>query len=106
MYELVGKAIASRFYAVKPYLVQKYDDGTEMGYCYDDARCLPENLVQKFTQIAGNILPSITQIIEGYWDAEIEATWHLAAGVAAWYRRGKDWGTDEVPDEIHRREGE
>jgi hypothetical protein len=62
----------------------------EGDHCYDGNRCEPVNLGWRFQQEIGN--PSVQEIVDGKWDAEIEWIYHHAANAEHYYRNQKDWG--------------
>jgi len=62
----------------------------EGSFVYDGNRCDPANLGWRFVQYYG--APPISELFEGKWDQELEATYHDAASAEHWYRHEKDWG--------------
>jgi len=86
----VKTAIAVRATKLIPNFVQKQWSPGDLDYCYDGNRCKPENLGWRFQQSFGS--PEPLQIEAGEFDAQIEATYHEAAGAEYWYRYEKDWG--------------
>lgn len=94
----VDAAVAERFKAIRPTLVEKKRgepnslNGRESfdEYCYDGCRTEPDSLGWRFAQYHGE--PPVAEIAAGKWDKEIEWTWHEAASSEYWYRHEKDWG--------------
>ena len=82
----VKAAIAARLTQI----VGGITEGDSKEFAYDGNRCKPENLGWRFQQWFG--APNPQEILDGKWDAELEQTYHDAAGAEYYYRHEKDWG--------------
>jgi hypothetical protein len=91
---LVDLAVTIRFKRIRPRLHQRPGE-----YRYDDPQCWPERLGSRFrVEMAMQLraVPSgllwvppvrtVGRVLRGYYDQEIEAAWHDAAG-SAWLDR-------------------
>jgi len=87
----IHQAVAIRFERIRDCLVERTGD-----YVYIGNRCVPQNLGWRFCQNVGGFLGCTdfnpAEILAGRFDAEIEETWHDAAGAEHWYMYEKDWG--------------
>jgi hypothetical protein len=95
---LVDIAVALRFKRIRPTLHQRTGE-----YRYDGPQCRPEQLGSRFrVEMAMQLraVPSgllwvppvrtVGRVLRGYYDQEIEAAWHDAAG-SAWLDRQYRW---------------
>lgn len=81
----VKEAVAQRMAAILLTIDEK-----EGYHLYGGHRCQPENLGWRFIQSYGE--PDPQEILDGKWDAQIEANYHDAASAEYYYRYEKDWG--------------
>jgi hypothetical protein len=85
-------AVASRFQAIRGGLKPKTGD-----VIYEGGRTAPSELGWRFRQSVlgwiGATVPADMPkaVLEGKFDAEIEATWHDAARAQHWYTYEKQW---------------